>query len=114
MFLLARQWLERRDATYGAVLYAVNPYHLLIVYWRSAFAELLASSLLPLLLLLVLRSEERDRKAPVLLAMVLPAAWLINAPAALMRHYSLPLLILVIQCQRRPPPVLLASPATNV
>jgi len=42
MFLLARQWLDRRDATFAAVLYAVNPYHLLIVYWRSAFAELLA------------------------------------------------------------------------
>ena len=51
MFLLARKWLDRRDATYAAVLYAVNPYHLVIVYWRSAFAELLASSLLPLLLL---------------------------------------------------------------
>ena len=59
MFLLSRQWLERRDATFAAVLYAVNPYHLVIVYWRSAFAELLASSLLPLLLLLVLRIEPR-------------------------------------------------------
>jgi len=47
MFLLARQWLDRRDATFAAVLYAVNPYHLLIVYWRSAFAELLAAALLP-------------------------------------------------------------------
>jgi hypothetical protein len=114
MFLLARQWLERRDATYAAVLYAVNPYHLLIVYWRSAFAELLASSLLPLLLLLVMRAEERDRKAPVLLAMVLAAAWLINAPAALMVHYSLALLIVVIVWQRRSPRVLLASAAAIV
>jgi uncharacterized membrane protein len=36
MFLLAREWLDRRDATFAAVLYAVNPYHLVIVYWRSA------------------------------------------------------------------------------
>ena len=62
MFLLARQWLDRRDATFAAVLYAVNPYHLVIVYWRSAFAELLASSLLPLLLLLLLRADEKGRR----------------------------------------------------
>jgi hypothetical protein len=59
MFLLARQWLDRRDATFAAVLYAVNPYHLVIVYWRSAFAELLASSLLPLLLLLSIADGEK-------------------------------------------------------
>ena len=55
MFALARRWVQRRDATFAAVLYAVNPYHLVIVYWRSAFAELLAASLVPLLLLLVLK-----------------------------------------------------------
>ena len=54
MFMLARRWCDRRDATFAATLYAVNPYHLVIVYWRSAFAELLAASLLPLLLLLLL------------------------------------------------------------
>jgi len=111
MFVLARQWLDRRDATYAALLYALNPYHLLIVYWRSAFAELLASSLLPLLLLLLLRSEEKDRKAPVLLALVLAGAWLINAPAAVMIHYSLALLMVVIAWQRRSPRVLLAGSA---
>ena len=56
MFVLARRWLDRRDAIFAAVLYAVNPYHLVIVYWRSAFAELLASCLVPLLLLLLLKA----------------------------------------------------------
>ena len=50
---------DRRDAIFAAVLYAVNPYHLVIVYWRSAFAELLASCLVPLLLLC--RAEGRGR-----------------------------------------------------
>jgi 6-pyruvoyl-tetrahydropterin synthase related domain len=101
MFLLARQWLDRRDATFAAVLYAVNPYHLVIVYWRSAFAELLASSLLPLLLLLLLRADEKGRRVTIFLALLLAAAWLINAPAAVMIHYSLALLVVVIAWQRR-------------
>jgi len=56
MYMLVRQWLPRRHAIIAAAFYAVNPYHLVIVYWRSAFAELLASCLLPLLLLFLLRA----------------------------------------------------------
>src|ERR1700685_2512470 len=96
MFLLARHWLDRREATFAAVLYVVNPYHLVIVYWRSAFAELLASSLLPLLLLLLLRANEKGRRVTVFLALLLGCAWLVNAPAAVMIHYSLGLLMVVI------------------
>ncbi len=109
MFLLARQWLDRRDATFAAVLYAVNPYHLLIVYWRSAFAELLASSLLPLLLLLLLRADEKGRRITIFLALLLAAAWLINEPAAVMIHYSLALLMVLVAWQRRSPRVLLVG-----
>jgi 6-pyruvoyl-tetrahydropterin synthase-like protein len=109
MFLLARQWLDRRDATFAAVLYAVNPYHLVIVYWRSAFAELLASSLLPLLLLLLLRADEKGRRITVYLSLLLASAWLTNAPAAVMIHYSLALLMLLIAWQRRSPRVLLVG-----
>ncbi|MFZ0201291.1 MAG: 6-pyruvoyl-tetrahydropterin synthase-related protein [Candidatus Sulfotelmatobacter sp.] len=114
MFLLARQWLDLRDATFAAVLYAVNPYHLVIVYWRSAFAELLASSLLPLLLLLLLRMDEKNRRVPIFLAFLLAASWLINAPAAVMVHYSVALLLVVIAWQRRSPRVVLAGLAAIV
>jgi hypothetical protein len=114
MFLLARQWLTRRDATFAAVLYAVNPYHLVIVYWRSAFAELLASSLLPLLLLLLLRKNETHRRVTVSLAVLLASAWLINEPAAVMIHYSLALLVVVIAWQRRSPRLLFAAAAAVV
>ena len=82
MFVLARRWLDERDAVFAAVVYAVNPYHLVIVYWRSAFAELLASSLLPLLLLLVWKAVEDDDRRVVPFSLVLAAAWLTNAPAA--------------------------------
>ncbi len=58
MFLLATEWLPRRDAIFAAALYAANPYYVVVVYWRSAFAELLAGALLPLLLLFVLRIDD--------------------------------------------------------
>ena len=101
MFVLARRWLDRRDAMFAAVLYAVNPYHLVIVYWRSAFAELLAASLVPLLLLFVLKSADGERRIVIPLGLVLAGAWLTNAPAAVMIHYSLALLIVFFAWKRR-------------
>jgi hypothetical protein len=111
MFLLARRWLNRGDATFAAMLYAVNPYHLVIIYWRSAFAELLASFLLPLLLLLLLRADENenDRRVTIFLALLLACAWLTNAPAAVMIHYSLALLLVVVAWQKRSSHVLLVG-----
>jgi hypothetical protein len=94
MFALARRRLNRRHATFAAVLYTANPYHLVIVYWRSAFAELLAASLVPLLLLMVLKAADGERRTAIPLGLVLAGAWLTNAPAAVMIHYSLALLIL--------------------
>jgi len=92
MYRLAREWLPVADALFAAVFYALNPYHLLIVYWRSAYAELLASELLPLLLLcflrLFLRESEPDFRPTLGLSLILAAAWLTNVPAAVMMHYA--------------------------
>jgi len=112
MFLLARRWLERRAALFAAVLYAVNPYHLVIVYWRSAFAELLAACLLPLLLLFILKAvEDEQQRIMVPLGIVLAAAWLTNAPAAVMIHYSMALLIVFFAVTKRSPRLLLEGAA---
>jgi 6-pyruvoyl-tetrahydropterin synthase related domain len=111
MFVLVRQWLPRRDAIFAAAFYAVNPYHLVIVYWRSAFAELLASCVLPLLLLFLLRAADGKRRVIIPLALLLAGAWLINAPAAVMIHYSFALLIVVLAWQRRAPRLLLVGAA---
>jgi hypothetical protein len=115
MYWLARQWLRKTDALFAAIFYALNPYHLLIVYWRSAYAELLASVLLPLVPLFLLRlsdsvsqrpsskrissksgssppgENQRSRayvRAMVGLSLTLAAGWLTNLPAAVMIHYS--------------------------
>lgn len=110
MFVLVRRWFDRRDAMFAAVLYAVNPYHLVIVYWRSAFAELLASCLVPLLLLIVLRAaEERGYWLILPLGLLLAAAWMTNAPAAVMIHYSLALLLLFFAWRARSPHLLLVG-----
>lgn len=103
MFLLARRFLPRADATFAAALYAANPYHIVVVYWRSAFAELLAGALLPLLLLVVLRSAHDDRKSILPLGLILAGAWLTNIPAAVMLTYSLALLLMVAAVMRRSP-----------
>src|SRR3989441_5082986 len=55
MFRLAREWMPAGEAARAAVLYAVNPYHLVVVYFRSAYAELLASALFPLVVLNAVR-----------------------------------------------------------
>jgi 6-pyruvoyl-tetrahydropterin synthase related domain len=109
MFVLTRRWFNQSEAIFAAVLYAVNPYHLVILYWRSAFAELLASCLVPLLVLLVWRVVEGERRIVVPLGLVLAAAWLTNAPAALMIHYSLALLTVYFAWKNRSPKLLLIT-----
>jgi heme exporter protein D len=93
MFLLAREWLPARDAIFTAAVYAANPYYFVIVYWRSAMAELLAAAGLPLLVLLVMRFERSGARVIAPLSILLAAGWLTNIPAALMMNYSLALLL---------------------
>jgi hypothetical protein len=103
MFLLARQWLPQADATFAALLYAANPYHIVIVYWRSAWAELMVSIYLPLLLLLVLRLEQERLRVVTPLALLLGAGWLTNVPGAVMMNYSLALLLVWLAVEQRSP-----------
>src|SRR5262249_7216428 len=88
MYRLARQYLPEPDALMAAAFYAVNPYHLGIVYLRSAFSEPFAAGLLPLLLLAVLGLNRPGTRPILSLGAMLGTAWLTNAPAAIMIHYS--------------------------
>lgn len=100
MHELAREWFEDPDATLIAVAYAVNPYMLLNVYVRSAFAEMLAASLLPLVVLWIVR-DRPARSMFVPLALTVAAAWLTNVPAAIMLTYSVVVLLTVATIFRR-------------
>ena len=95
MWRLARDWLPGPQAAAAAVLFAVNPYHLVVVYYRSDFAELLASALLPLMLWGALRVVHEGWRGVPALATLLALIWLSNAPAAVVATYSLSLLLAV-------------------
>jgi hypothetical protein len=93
--------LKRADALFAAAVYAANPYHLVIVYWRSAMAELLAAAYLPLLLMFVLRSGEEAPLMVAPLSLLLALGWLTNLPSAVMMSYSLAVLLLCLAISRR-------------
>jgi uncharacterized membrane protein len=101
MWRFAREWLSPREAAAAAVLYAVNPYHLIVVYYRSDFAELLASALLPLALWGMVRLLREGWRGLQFLAVPFALIWLANAPAAVLATYSVMLLFLVASILRR-------------
>ena len=95
MWKLAREWLDGPQAAVAAVLYAVNPYQLVMVYYRSDFAELLAGTLFPLVLWGAVRISRGEWRQVPWLAAIFAGIWISNAPAAVMATYSLALAIAV-------------------
>ncbi len=85
MYRFARLTLWPVAALAAALLYIANPYMMFAIYTRSAFAELLAAAIFPLLLFALLS----PRIHIVLLAEVVAALWLSNAPAAVIGMYTL-------------------------
>ena len=112
MWRLSREWLRGPYASLAAVLYAVNPYQLVIVYYRSAFGELLAAALLPLLIWAALRVAGGEWRRIPILALAFAGVWLSNAPAAVIATYSLGV-VTVIGCilRRSLRPLILAASA---
>src|SRR5258705_5139536 len=91
LFALARRFLPRGAALFGAACYAANPYALLIVYMRSDFAEQLACALLPLVgltaLQLCMMAENRLRSLPPALAVfavAFAAVWAFEWPTGVL------------------------------
>jgi uncharacterized membrane protein YhaH (DUF805 family) len=101
MWTLAREWLAPPQAIAAAALYMVNPYHLVIVYYRSDFAELLAGALLPMLLWSAFQVAREGWRCCPLLAIVFAAIWLTNAPEAVIATYALSLALVVVSAVRR-------------
>jgi hypothetical protein len=100
MFALARRYLSQGLAIAAAMLYALNPYHLITVYWDFRIAEMLASAIFPVVILYALECEEGWSKTAGL-AVSIAGVWLANAPAAVMLMYSLALLLCVLAFMQR-------------
>ncbi len=100
MWTLAREWLRGSLAIAAALFYLANPYHLVVVYYRSAYAELLAGALLPLLIWSALGVVRGQFRRAVPLAFVFGAIWLSDVPAAIVATYSL-CVILMVGCAAR-------------
>lgn len=88
MYALARQYAAPNVALLCAAFYAVNPYMVCNAVERSAFAELLSATWMPLLLLGLLRR----RLSVVGLALPLALLWLTNVPSAITGVYTYGLL----------------------
>lgn len=95
MWRFASQYLPRGQAAGAAVLYAVNPYHLVIVYYRSDFAELLASAIFPLVMWGAVRVLRDGWRSLPKLAIPFAAIWLSNAPAGVLATYSVASVVFV-------------------
>lgn len=95
MYRLARRFVPTTVATLAAALYLANPYILFTAFERSAFAELLATALLPLLLAALLPSPAESSAPLSVPALALPLAllWLTNAPAAVIGSYTVAFVI---------------------
>jgi hypothetical protein len=88
------------SALLGAAAFAANPYALLVIYARSDYAELLATSFYPLFFLFalricgVLKSDSEPRKDIFWCGILFASVWLSNAPAGVLASYSLALLLI--------------------
>lgn len=81
----AEPWLSPVGATAAACLYIANPYMLFVAYERTAYGELVAAALVPLLLSFAVR----PLPPIVALAATISGIWLVNAPSGVMACYAL-------------------------
>ena len=88
---LARDFTTPNAAILAAILYLANPYTLFTAYERTAYAELLAAAILPLLLHAILKPKVTIPGIALPIALL----WLTNAPAAVIGCYTLALLTLI-------------------
>src|SRR5271166_1168081 len=89
MWKCAQEWLQPPAALMAALLYATNPYVLLTVYKRCAYAELLAIALFPALVWGGIRMGKNAPQATLPLSLVFATFWVSDLPGAVVASYTL-------------------------
>ena len=105
LYRLAHRYVPPNPALVAATLYVANPYLLFTAYERTAFAELLAASILPFLIAAILPvADAAERPSIPRIAIPVALLWLTNAPAAVMGSYTFALIVLlrVVALRRTP------------
>ncbi|MBI5031858.1 MAG: hypothetical protein HZB51_15115 [Chloroflexi bacterium] len=65
MYALARRWFSENGALLAAIVYVYLPFHIATVYVRGAFAEAVAWSIFPIVLLVASRLGRSSSASPV-------------------------------------------------
>src|SRR5271157_2376485 len=89
MWRCAQEWLQPPGALMAALLYATNPYLLLTVYKRCAYAELLAIALFPALVWGGIRMGKDARHVVLPLSLIFATLWISDLPSAVVASYTL-------------------------
>src|SRR5271157_297707 len=89
MWRCAQEWLQPPGALMAALLYATNPYVLLTVYKRCAYAELLAIALFPALVWGGIRMGKDVRRVVLPLSLIFATLWIADLPSAVVASYTL-------------------------
>jgi hypothetical protein len=95
MWICAREWLAPTDALAASLLFAVNPYLLIVAYKRGNYADLLAGALFPLIVWGGMRMGYAPARTALPLSAAFAALWLSDLPAAVVASYSLAGLLLL-------------------
>jgi hypothetical protein len=95
MWICAREWLPPADALAASLLFAVNPYMLIVAYKRANYADLLATALFPLLIWGGIQMGYAPARAALPLSAAFAAIWLSDLPAGVVASYSLAGLLVV-------------------
>ena len=89
MWKCSQEWLQPPASLMATLLYATNPYVLLTVYKRCAYAELLAIALFPALVWGGIRIGKDARHIVLPLSLVVATFWISDLPGAVVASYTL-------------------------
>jgi 6-pyruvoyl-tetrahydropterin synthase related domain len=89
MWICAREWLAPADALVASLLFAVNPYLVIVAYKRANYADLLAAALFPLMVWGGIRMGYAPGRTALPLSAAFAALWLSDLPAAVVASYAL-------------------------